>query len=437
MFFVLKFYLLAIITHATILDLPQDISKAYVDPVSQKKIILFQKSFESVRFDGGSDLDFFKNAIQTLQLSSGDDLQIILESDGGEISVGLNIHAFLLWLREKGVSITTQIPKGGFCHSICIPVFAAGNIRLADPESSLIFHPATFPEIFDLEEKQQALDKAKSHYLKALASADTSLAKYVEASRFLEEQSHEFMARDLASAFPSFLKLSGDCGDSQVSVIYNDPTDYLLACKALETIRASVQKEFSYQTDVPIFIEFKPTVLFSLFDASGLEISQEPVYGLYDRKKNRIEMSSYQSSIVQNPEREHFSLKIQSLPLLEEEKQKLVLELHQSIIVHELTHLFTQHNFKDDNPSSAIHEYFSYVIQLKSLSDELLAKILSLNPQTFTDDLQINSMIHFANPHQFGVMSYRHFEALGERKARFIEDALNGTFRPDDLLEML
>ncbi|MBY0384870.1 hypothetical protein K2X05_06895 [bacterium] len=441
MVFVLQFFLF--LNHAQAnaqgftFEQPESVSRAYIEPVTQKKTILFQKSFESHRSDGSSDLDFFKSAVKTLELSAGDELHVLLQSDGGEISVGLNIHAFLLWLREKGVSITTQIPKDGFCHSICVPVFAAGNIRLADAEASFIIHPATFPEISDTEEKQAALDKAKSHYVKALSTADASFANFIENSEFLDKKSHEFFAKDLALSFPSFLKLFGDCGETLVSVIYADKIDLDLACTALETSRNLVKKEFSYDTNAPISIEFKPSVLFSLFDASGAEVSQEPVYGLYDRKKNRIEMSGYKSNIVQNPEREHFSLKIRALPLSDEEKNRLLLELHKSAIVHELTHLFTQHNFKDDNPSSAIHEYFSYVAQLKSLPQELLAQILILNPQKFTDDMQINSMIHFANPHQFGVMSYRHYEALGERKAKFIGDALTGKFRPDDLLEML
>jgi ATP-dependent protease ClpP protease subunit len=412
-------------------------SKAYIDAESQTKTILFKKSFESLRSDGRSDLDFFKAAVQSLQLSPGDQLQIILQSDGGEISVGLNIHAFLLWLREKGVSITTQIPSGGFCHSICIPVFAAGNQRFAAPEASLIVHPPYYPGISDPQEKAAAHLEAKANYIKAIETADPIFAKHLDEAGFLDQAEHEFFANNLAQEFPNFLRLFGQCGDSQVSVLYADPIDYDLTCKALGTIRSLVQKELFYQTDAPIFIEFKETVLFSLFDPSGHEVSQEPVYGLYDRNKNQIAMSAYQSSIVQNYDREHFSVKIQSLPLSEETKKNLLFELHQSVVVHELTHLFTQHNFQDERPSPAIHEYFSYVIQLKSLSQDMLNRILDLNPSVFTHDLQINSMIHYANPHQFGVMSYKHFETLGEGKKRFIEDALSGRFRPDDLLEFL
>ncbi|MCC6138669.1 MAG: hypothetical protein IT287_08545, partial [Bdellovibrionaceae bacterium] len=162
------------------------------------------------------------------------------------------------------------------------------------------------------------------------------------------------------------------------------------------------------------------------------------VYGIYNRIENRIEMSSFDSQIVQNKEREHFSLKIKSLPIDVHQKNKLLKEMHLSIVIHELTHLFTQHNFKDDKPSPAIHEYFSYVIQLKSMSLELRSMILDKYKNTdFTNDMQINSMIHYGGPHAFGVMSYKHFQNLGDLKNQFIEDALTGHFRPDDLLEML
>lgn len=228
-----------------------------------------------------------------------------------------------------------------------------------------------------------------------------------------------------------------DCGLDHVRVVYQSSVDYELACDAIQQISQLVQKEFGYRTEAPVLIEFKDTVYFSLLDNQGAITSQEKVYGLYYRTENRIEMSAFASDIVQNLDRAHFSLKIRTMPVSETVKNQLLLEMHRSVVIHELTHLYTQFNFIHHNPSPALYEYFSYVIQLKSLSPQLLEEILNLNPQVFTHDLQINSLIHYSDPHKFGVMAYRHFENLGPRKKIFIEEALSGSFRPDDLLEML
>lgn len=107
----------------------------------------------------------------------------------------------------------------------------------------------------------------------------------------------------------------GDCGRKNVNIIYSHDIDYSIACNSLVDVFQITQKELGYKTNTYVQVEFKDSVLFSLFDPQGVETSREPVYGLYLRRENRVEMSSFNSSIVQNRDRSHFGLKIKTMPI--------------------------------------------------------------------------------------------------------------------------
>jgi ATP-dependent protease ClpP protease subunit len=189
------------------LDIPTESTDIYIDPITSTKTIHFFKTFESKNSHGISDVDFFKQAIGQLQLSEGDTLLVQLKSFGGEISVGLNIHAFLLWLQSKGVNVVTQVPADGYCYSICIPVFAAGSQRMADKSAEFIFHPPFFPNIKDANELMSAVELAKNNYLSAIQQADPEFAKFIEQEKWIQKGQTTKTADEIEDLFPDFLEL--------------------------------------------------------------------------------------------------------------------------------------------------------------------------------------------------------------------------------------
>jgi hypothetical protein len=240
----------------------------------------------------------------------------------------------------------------------------------------------------------------------------------------------------LVWAAPGAYGAEGDCGREKTTVIYSDPIDYEIACKGIASAQQMVRTEYGFKTDAEVKIEFKAEVTFSYLDDNGKPVTSQPVYGMYVGTENRVEMSAFTSKIVQNLEREHFGLQIKKMDVSEEKKAALLREIHQSVVVHELTHLFNHHNFRYRPPGHGVHEYLAYIVQLKFLNPELRALILESNDDVFTNDYQINPLVHGFAPHKFGVMSYRHFEELGERKAQFLDDILSGKFNPDTMFDM-
>ncbi len=246
----------------------------------------------------------------------------------------------------------------------------------------------------------------------------------------------------LLFVFVSFLSIqahaaTGDCGRERTVVNYEDLVDYEIACAGIARAQELVAKTYGYKTDADIRIEFKQRVLLEFKNEHGELTSTTRVYGMYIGPENRVEMSAFSSDIVQNKEREHFGIRIKELGLPSEQTDALLKHMHLSIVIHELTHLFTQHNFRVPKPGGAVHEYLSYIIQLKSLDPWIREEVLRRNTEEFSHELQINSMIHYFAPHTFGVKSYRHYEKLGERRAQFVDDILSGEFNPDSLFELM
>lgn len=232
------------------------------------------------------------------------------------------------------------------------------------------------------------------------------------------------------------LAAQGDCGREKTTVLYEDLADYEIACEGIAAAQKLVGAVYGFKTDAEINIEFKAVVTFSFYDDDGRPLTSQPVYGMYIGLENRVEMSAFSSQIVQNAEREHFGLQVKKMAISSQQKSKLMREIHLSVVIHELTHLFNHHNFRYKPPGHGVHEYLAYIIQLKFLNPELRAQILEKNADEFTHDYQINPMVHYFSPHKFGVMSYRHFELLGERKAQFLDEILSGKFNPDTLFDM-
>ncbi|WP_244423283.1 ATP-dependent Clp protease proteolytic subunit [Bradyrhizobium sp. ORS 375] len=67
-------------------------------------------------------------------------LVLILNSPGGSIQHGRQVVEAI---RERHRAIDTVVDRAGVCASMCVPIFLAGERRMADPEAYFMFHEAS------------------------------------------------------------------------------------------------------------------------------------------------------------------------------------------------------------------------------------------------------------------------------------------------------
>jgi ATP-dependent protease ClpP protease subunit len=65
---------------------------------------------------------------------------LILNSPGGSIEHGRRVVAAI---RAQGRAIDTLVQQAGVCASMCVPIFLAGDRRMADPDAWFMFHQAS------------------------------------------------------------------------------------------------------------------------------------------------------------------------------------------------------------------------------------------------------------------------------------------------------
>lgn len=223
----------------------------------------------------------------------------------------------------------------------------------------------------------------------------------------------------------------GDCGREKTRITYSHPTDYKLACEGI-----SEAEEFylslGLDVDAEINIEFKDVVYYEMPDAVTGEARKYRVYGLYMREGELVQLSSITSDIVNERDREHFSMKVHEIP--EQDREAFIYEMHRSTVIHEMSHLYIQHNFMLNgvkNPGHGVHEFLAYLAQISTLKPELRQMILDKNPSIrFHSPLNINGMIHASAPHMFGVKSYRYYHSE-EGGASLISEIISGRLNPD------
>ena len=87
-------------------------------------------------------------------------LVLILNSPGGSIEHGRKVVAAI---RARDRAIDTLVQKAGVCASMCVPIFLAGTVRMADPEAYFMFHQVSLNSSASGNIKRQELsdsDKA-------------------------------------------------------------------------------------------------------------------------------------------------------------------------------------------------------------------------------------------------------------------------------------
>ena len=205
------------------------------------------------------------------------------------------------------------------------------------------------------------------------------------------------------------------CPDSKVSVHYQDKVDYELVCQGLVKVRNRMA-EMGLAIDIETDVYMDRRVSYRNFvDAPPMW-----VYGIYERGADEIHLSQWNGIQQQENPRTILGLPADKT-------------LHLSVINHELSHAFIHRN-ASAKLSNTAQEFWAYVLQIDLLPEGYRKQVLSLHQEAFDSLYEINSLQHAANPTAFGVKAYRWYKTHGDSVMRSM---LDGTFRPDQLIEQL
>ena len=209
--------------------------------------------------------------------------------------------------------------------------------------------------------------------------------------------------------------LQHHCPDSRVSVHYEDRVDFELVCLGLEKVRDRVaEMGLAIDIETDVFMDRK---------ISYRNFANAPpmrVYGIYERGVDEIHLSQWNGIQQQENPRTILGLPADKT-------------LHLSVIHHELSHAFIHRN-ATTRLSNTAQEFWAYVLQIDLLPDDYRKQVLSLHREAFDSLYEINSLQHAANPTAFGIKAYRWYKTNGDS---VMHSMLDGTFRPDQLIEQL
>ena len=98
-------------------------------------------------------------------------LVLILNSPGGSIDHGRKVVAAI---RARNRAIDTLVQRAGVCASMCVPIFLAGDRRMADPEAYFMFHQASLSgKARENMERQEFSESEKALFSQAVATIET------------------------------------------------------------------------------------------------------------------------------------------------------------------------------------------------------------------------------------------------------------------------
>ncbi len=197
-----------------------------------------------------------------------------------------------------------------------------------------------------------------------------------------------------------------------------------MICRGLSKARAFyVEHHIELPADIePFRVVFKPAVTMPSKDSAGNAtfLGGTRVLALFDRGSRTLEFTSMNEPWLRSKGRTFFKLPYNDM-------------LYESVSMHEMMHVLNKSLYKYNDYGHAQDEYIAYAAQIYSLPQPIRAKVVAqYDNEQFTDELSINDLVHFSNPHAFGVMSYLHFMGTkgGETMLRRI---FNGDFKPMDL----
>lgn len=144
------------------------------------------------------------------------------------------------------------------------------------------------------------------------------------------------------------------------------------------------------------------------------------VLALFDRGSGYLEITNEKEPWIRSKGRTFFGL-----PYNE--------ELYESVVFHELIHLLSKQFYEYENYGHAQEEYIAYAAQIDFMSNDLRQRVLKKCKDgcTFSDEVNINDLVHHQNPHKFGVMSFAHFSSK-DGGQKMLKRIYSGDFKPFD-----
>lgn len=196
-------------------------------------------------------------------------------------------------------------------------------------------------------------------------------------------------------------------------------------CRSIEKATAFFKK-YGFEVElekVVAKIVFSNKVEIPKTDSNG-----NPTYGggirvlaLFDRGNGYLEITNEKEPWIKSKGRTFFGLPHNK-------------ELYESVIFHELIHLLSKQFYEYENYGHAQEEYIAYAAQIDSMTEALRARVLKKCPKeecSFSDEANINDLVHHKSPHKFGVMSFEHFSSE-EGGSKMLKRIYSGDFKPFD-----
>lgn len=175
--------------------------------------------------------------------------------------------------------------------------------------------------------------------------------------------------------------------DKNIGVLYKNPHDVAAVKRAYKTT-VKLFKEHGYDVRKYFITVDARFILVLNFDKKGTIM-----YGYYDDKKKKIYVSRYSSNDC-----DAFSV----MNMLSTNP-----DLHESMIVHEMTHRFIHELF--GTVSQIDHEYIAYVFQISSFPNYLKYLWGKKNKHLkAVKTEEITSEAYLKKPKSFGIRMYKH-----------------------------
>lgn len=199
------------------------------------------------------------------------------------------------------------------------------------------------------------------------------------------------------------------CPELSLRVVYEAPEDADIVCTAGKEATAFMERH-GFAIGLPIAVR----VVRDLPSKPHL-----PELGQFDAKTMEVRVLAWEYCVKIVGDRPPFGVPFN-------------IDLHRSVVVHEIAHAIAQHNFQVEKPSIEAQEYIAYTVQLATMAVPLRDRILHRYAVPgFLADSEITSLYLALDPASFGVKAYRHF--LGTNGgAPFFRRLLTGDFQPPE-----
>lgn len=219
------------------------------------------------------------------------------------------------------------------------------------------------------------------------------------------------------------LAKASDCGSDlpRARIENGSVFDRGAACEGLRRAHGFfVHHGFAPRLDGdPIVYRFERVVRSPCQEAGKASCLGPRVAGLFDADQGVVTITTASEAWMRLPGRTYFGLRYDD-------------ELYASVLAHESTHAINKQFYARKPTTHAQDEYIAYASQLWSLDKKKLSDVMRKYPEksnVFSDELNINDVVHFTGPHAFGVMSYRHFMGPGGG-GRMLRRIYSGEYQP-------